>query len=241
MTTHEDVTVDFYNKESSQYSEKRYNSLTETYFQFLFKRRRQLFLDFVGRISKLLDGAHALEIGCADGVIVKKLLQKFPNSFASITGIDISPKMIEEASRTTEDSRAAYFVRGDEPDTTYEMIIELGVHAHNFEGEMQYISNHLKTSGYLIYSASGKNSLHAKIKLQTAAYRKDYLSYSGYEKIIQKYFSIVATVPYGLFVPKLWAFPRIARVMQPVLEALLRNIFPGLFHEKIYLLKKKLN
>src|SRR4051812_16284243 len=120
-------TVDFYNQESEQYSRKRYEGETETYFQFLFKRRRQLFLGSVSRIASELHNANALEIGCADGVIIKKLLQKLPNSFNTITGIDVSPKMIEEARRTTSDKKARYFLRGEEPQEKYNLVIELGV------------------------------------------------------------------------------------------------------------------
>src|SRR3989338_6869370 len=95
-------TVDFYNQESEQYSKKRYEGKTNSYFQFLFKRRRQLFLAFIDSIKTELKDSKALEIGCADGVIVKKLLQKLPDSFKTITGVDVSPKMIQKAKETTD-------------------------------------------------------------------------------------------------------------------------------------------
>lgn len=235
-----DNTVDFYNDESEQYSRKRYEGETLTYFQFLFKRRRQLFLSLINRISGELNDSNVLEIGCADGVLVKKLFQKLPDTFKSIIGIDVSPKMLEQARQTTKDSRAKYFLRGQEPEDKYDLVIELGVHAQNFEDEMVYVFRKLETFGYFIYSASGKNSLHVKIKLSDKDYIRDYLGYSEYEKIIKKYFDIVLFEPYGLFIPKLWAFPALAHIVQPTLEKIFKNIFPNLFHEKIYLLRKKI-
>lgn len=234
-----DNTLDFYNRESEQYSRKRYEGETLTYFQFLFKRRRQLFLGLIGGIAKSLRNSNALEIGCADGVIVKKLLQKLPESFKSITGIDVSPKMLELARERTLDPRAKYFLRGEEPEETYDLIIELGVHAQNFENEMIFVSERLRILGYFIYSVSGKNSLHVKIKLGGKDYIRDYMDYPEYEKIIKKYFDIISLEPYGLFIPKLWTFPALARIGQPVFESMFKNISPNLFHEKIYLLRKK--
>ena len=232
-------TVDFYDKESGEYSKKRYEGKTLSYFQFLFKRRRQLFLGFIGGISKSLKDSDVLEIGCADGVLIKKLFQKLPNTFRSITGVDVSPKMLDRARETTKDYRAKYFLRGEEPIQKYDLVIELGVHTQSFEEEMFYVAEKLNLGGYFIYSVSGSQSLHAKIKLKGKDYAKDYLSYSGYENIIKKYFDVVAHESYGLFVPKLWAIPTLANLVQPMLEALFKNILPNLFHEKIYLLRKK--
>ena len=234
-----DNPVDFYNKESSQYSKKRYEGQTVTYFQFLFKRRRELFLAFVHQIEASFKDSTALEIGCADGVIVKKLLQKSKESFSSVTGIDVSPKMIEEARATTTDPRAHYFLRGEEPNEKYDLVIELGVHTYDFDSEMLYISNLLHSQGYFIYSLSGKDSIHAHLKLKNKSYLKDYMKYTEYDNIITKYFDIELSEPYGLFVPKLWSIPFLARVVQPLVEMLFKNIFPNLFHEKIYLLQKK--
>ena len=234
-----DDTIDFYNKESDQYSKKRYEGDLLTYFQFLFRRRRELFLSLVGSITPKLKGADALEIGCADGVLIKKIFQKFPSTFESVVGIDISEGMLETARASTHDTRASYFLRGNEPQKTFGLVIELGVHAESFEEEMKYVSGKLSPQGYFIYSAAGRNSLHAKIKLKDKKYAGDYLTYSGYEKIMNTYFDIISSEAYGLFVPKLWAFPWLARKLQPVLEYICKPVAPSLFHEKIYLLRKK--
>jgi len=42
----EESTINYYNQESSQYSRKRYEGKTESYFQFLFRYRQNLFLKF---------------------------------------------------------------------------------------------------------------------------------------------------------------------------------------------------
>ena len=213
-----DNTVSFYDKESEQYSRKRYEGKTLSYFQFLFKRRRQLFLELISRITDEVSGTDLLEIGCADGVIIKKLLQKLPKTFNSVVGLDVSPKMIEEARKTTQDSRVKYYLRGEEPRLIYGLVIELGVHAQQFENEMVFVNDNLHGNGYFIYSTAGKDSLHARIKLGGKDYVTDYMSYSKYEEIIKKYFSIVFVEPYGFFVPKLWALPRLARFVQPIFE-----------------------
>lgn len=232
-------TIDFYNEESGQYSKKRYEGQTLSYFQFLFKRRRELFLGLIRQISPQLKNSNILEIGCADGVLIKKLLQKFPDVFQSIVGVDVSPKMLELAKKTTNDPKVKYFFRGEEPEAKYDLVIELGVHVQDFDEEMHFVSDRLNNAGYFIYSAAGKSSLHAKIKLRDKEYARDYLDYSQYENIIKKYFEIIHGQVYGLFIPKLWSIPVLARIVQPIIEVLLSNIFPNLFHEKIYFLRKK--
>ena len=186
-----------------------------------------------------MKNASVLEIGCADGVLIKSLLERWPNVFGSLIGVDISPMMIEEAIRTTKDSRVKYFLRGVEPGEKNDLVIELGVHSQNFDAEINSVSEKLKESGYFIYCVAGRSSLHARFKLLGVSYVNDYMSYAEYEKIIKKYFDVLSSEPYGLFIPKLWAFPRFAMVVQPILEKLFRNMFSNLFHEKIYLLRKK--
>ncbi len=232
-------TINFYDSESSQYTKKRYDGKTESYFQFLFKRRRQILLGFIGSLKPV--DWRLLEIGCADGVLLKKLVQKFPEGFKSLVGIDISPKMIDKAIETTKNPIVTYHLRDEEKDSEskYDLILELGVHVYNLEEEMLFVSKKLPRDRYFIYSAASRNSIHARIKLKDKEYLKDYMSYDGYEKILRKYFRIVSSKPYGLFIPKLWAFPALARIVQPIVDALLRNVIPSLFHEKIYLLIKR--
>ncbi|MFZ2522097.1 MAG: class I SAM-dependent methyltransferase [Minisyncoccia bacterium] len=232
-------TIDYYDNQSGQYSQKRYEGKTETYFQFLFKRRRQIFLGFIASLGDFKD-FRLFEIGCADGVLIKKILQKMPNSFSKIVGIDISPKMLEKARATTADSRVSYFLRGEEDfSIKYNLVLEVGVHVSDLLTEVKFVSNKLSVGGYFIYSTAGKNSLHARIKLRDKDYAKEYITYFKCEEILNRYFEIISSQGYGLFIPKLWAVPALARVVQPIAEALFRKILPNLFHEKIYLLRKK--
>jgi hypothetical protein len=51
-------------------------------------------------------------------------------------------------------------------------------------------------------------------------------------------FYIVSIKPVGLRVPLIWRIPALGRMIQPVAEAVF-VFMPGLYHEKVYLLKKK--
>ena len=232
-------TIEFYNKESSQYSEKRYEGITNSYFQFVFKRRLTIFLSFFDVLSRDAKNIKALEIGCADGIVARKLLLVSEDKLDSVVGVDISPDMISQAKQITHNPKITYYMRGEEPAALYNLIFELGVHPYDFEGELKFVSSRLVPEGYFIYSLASRGSLQVKFKLKGAAFVNDYMDYTDYEKIIVKYFNIVSSEPYGLFIPKLWAFPGFARIVQPIIEKIFKNIFPNLFHEKVYLLKKK--
>jgi SAM-dependent methyltransferase len=177
-------------------------------------------------------------VGCADGVLLKALEERFPNQFSKLVGMDISPKMIEEGVKQNTNPRASFYVKSDLPSETFDIVVELGIHPFNIDEELEYASVHLKPHGYFVYDLVSSQSLFAKLKLKGKYYVKDYKTYSEYDPILKKYFSIVRTHVYGLFVPKLWSVPALARIFQPVFDALFAKITPKFFHEKIYLLKK---
>jgi hypothetical protein len=98
----------------------------------------------------------------------------------------------------------------------------------------------LKDSSYFFFSCASRKSLFSKFKLKGNLYAEGYKSYADNESIIKNKFTIVASTSYGLFVPKLWAVPFIGRLFQPIFDFVFQKITPELFHEKIYLLKKKI-
>jgi hypothetical protein len=183
---------DFYNYESEQYSRKRYEGITESYGQFLFKNRRKIVLDLLSKVIGDKQDLLLLDIACADGVISKAIDNSFPNTFSKFVGT-----------------------------------------------EMDFLMMRIKPGGYYLCTLSPNNSLFAKIKLKNSPLIVGYRTYPEYKKMLSRYFEIIEEVSSGFFIPKLWSFPAIARLVQPIMEKLFKNIFPNLFHEKIYLLRKK--
>jgi 2-polyprenyl-3-methyl-5-hydroxy-6-metoxy-1,4-benzoquinol methylase len=227
----------FYDAESSKYSEKRYEGALLTYTQYLFRTRLKIFLETMRKIVR--PNLSLLEIGCADGVIMGKVDTTFSGMFQKLKGIDISPLMIQVASEHYRDPRFSFVLREQESEENFDVIIELGVHVEKMEEEIKYVVSHLKSGGHFIFSVAGKKSLHARIKIPNAPYVKDYVAYSEADKIIGEKFDIVLTKTYGFFIPKIWKFPSIARIVQPVADSVLRPFVPELFHEKIYFLRLK--
>ncbi len=232
-------TVEFYNKESGNYSDKRYYGPLVTYFQFLFRRRLSICLEFLERITAQRHGLRLLEIGCADGVVLRKIHDHFPGVFERMVGIDIAAEMIVEAQRRNAGRNTSYYVRGEEPSELVDIVLELGVHPFDLKGEIELVALRLKSGGHFIYSLSTRDSLHARIKLKDKDYYGDYCSYVEYENAMEKHFTIVRKIPYGLFIPKLWSIPMLARIFQPILESATRSLVPNLYHEQIYILQKK--
>ncbi len=228
----------FYDLESVVYSKKRYQGVTRSYTQYFFKRRLSLVLRLLGRIGgknlKLLD------IGCADGIMTISIHEHFPEMFSELVGVDVSSAMIEVARKATSDPQISFFLKSETPNKRFDIALSLGyLSAVIFEDEARFVSDHLKSDGYYICALAGRDSLHRRLKLGNVPYLSDFRAYSEYDKMLRTHFLIVKEIPYGLFVPKLWSMPFLARILQPVFEVFFAHIAPNLFHEKIYLLKLK--
>lgn len=234
--------TEFYNKISGSYSADRYPEVTSSYTQFFFKRRLSLLEDAIKRSIKETDRElSVLEIGCADGVVLRRVYDVFNANFSSFLGVDISPKMIEVASQENADTNIISKVRNEYHDSKkFDLIIEVGVinYTDSVEEEMSYAHSVLNDEGYYICSFAGTDSFLNKIKPGDKGYN-NFLSYKEYEQIMQKFFRIEKKIPVGFFVPLMWRFPVIARFKQPIVENLFKYIAPNLFHENIYILRKK--
>ncbi|MHB0978193.1 MAG: class I SAM-dependent methyltransferase [Minisyncoccota bacterium] len=231
--------VEFYDKESGHYTTKRYPKVTLSYTQYVFKKRLEIFLNQLVEIEKKLPrNATVLEIGCADGIVFKAIEERFPNRFSKMIGIDVSPKMINEAKNNSRNSRESFFLRDDFKLEKFDLIIELGIHPYDLEGELKYVNTHLNSNGFYFYSAVGKKSAFVLLKLNEENYLDDYKPYKKYEEIFCRQFEVINNKPYGFFIPKLWAVPFLGRLLQPVFDSVFSKIAPELFHEKIYCLKK---
>lgn len=231
--------TNFYNKESFQYSDKRYPKIATSYTQFFFKRRLDITKQYMSRIVQKMNITHILEIGCADGVVVRALDNAFPHVFGKITGIDLSSCMIEEARRRNVSPKVSFFERKEYQDKeSFHIIVEIGVVNYaRFEEELAFALEHLSKDGYYILSVAGTNSLLNILKPERGF--SDFRSYEEYERLIQEKFSIVSVRGCGFFVPFLWRIPFLARFIQPYLDMFAGMLIPSVCHEKVYLLQKQ--
>ena len=234
-------TDDYYDEEASIYSQKRYPKRAKNYIQFLFTHRRDIVLGLVGRVIGSTAVPRSLfEMGCADGVLLRAIDERYPNAFSKMLGSDISLPMVEEGRRLTQNPAISYIVRGELASSgEYSCALEIGVAAIvlDTQGELAFLSNQLMPGGYLVCSIAGRDSIAARWG-STAADRALLKPYREYEKEMKKLFEIAAMKPCGIFVPLLWRIPFLGSLLQPAFEAL-GGILPELAHERVYLLKKK--
>lgn len=234
--------TEFYNKISESYSADRYPEVATSYTQFFFKKRLDLLIGAIKQTALAQSsGLSVLEIGCANGVVLRKIHEVFKRNFSYFVGLDISPKMIEVASRENVDTNMIFKVRNEYNGLKeFDLIIEVGVinYTDSVEEEMSYAHSVLKDGGYYICSFAGTDSVLNKIKPGDKGYN-NFLSYIEYEQTMRKFFRIEKKIPVGFFVPLLWRFPAIARLKQPIVENFFKFFSPNLFHENIYVLKKK--
>ena len=232
----------FYDKESAVYSEKRYVTSPSTYNQFFFSRRLKLLKRWFGDTIAYSqsESIEILEIGCADGVILRKLIESYDRTIKYAVGVDISPQMVQQARAINHNPKLRFFVKSDILEETFGLVLAVGfLSPPIFVSEFEFIKRYLQPGGIIVCSIAGKYSLFAKFKLRNVSSAADYQSYDLCEKYFLQDFDIVNTFSYGIFIPKLWALPKsIAYPIQVACEYLFQ-IFPSLYHERLYILKKK--
>ncbi|MFZ2167379.1 MAG: class I SAM-dependent methyltransferase [Minisyncoccia bacterium] len=240
MTMHPDRDTAFYNEASTTYSSERYPAAPRSYRQFFFTRRLAV---LVREMKPLLTRTNAplslLEVGCADGIVLRTLYDTFGPHFRELHGNDVSPGMIASAKHLHADTPLTFSVRTEEPEgSAYDMIIETGVINYTDPAtEIGYAASALKDAGSYILSYAGKGSLWDFFKPGRKGYQ-NLLPYPEFEALIQNKFEIEKTISIGFFVPLLWRLPFLAAPVQAVVELLGSHIMPNLAHEKMYLLKK---
>lgn len=234
-------TDDYYDEEARVYSAKRYPKRIQNYTHFLFTRRRTLALKLLARaIAGTKEPRTLLEVGCADGILLRSIAAVYPNAFVHMLGVDVAEPMIEVARKITKESGIEYKMRDELSHTgANSLVLEIGVAALVFDtqGELQIIANQLAPGGYLLCSFSGSTSLAQKFARGSAGDSSVLRPYSFYEKVMCEHFTQIASASYGFYVPLLWKLPVLARLLQPVAEVFSR-VFPSLAHERLYLLKK---
>lgn len=230
----------FYDRESSRYSEKRYPKIAESYLHYFYLRRLEIVQMYVQRSH--LSEARLLEIGCADGVVTRAIAASFPKAFSSLVGVDIAEEMVHEAARRTNDPRVSFRVRRDlPPDEPFEIVVEVGVVNYaSVDEELRAAHAHMAEGARYILSIAGTDSLKNRLKGEDGF--NDFRTYRIYEQLIAKDFIVEAVRGVGVFVPYLWRFPRLARLIQPIVDALCNALsLRRLCHEQVYLLKKRAN
>ncbi|HEV8677595.1 MAG TPA: hypothetical protein VN701_02075 [Candidatus Paceibacterota bacterium] len=238
MTKRQD---DYYDTEAEVYSQKRYPERPANYIQFLFTRRRALVLSLVERVISATAAPRSLfEMGCADGVLLRAIDERYPGAFAGMLGSDVSRPMIEEGARLTGNPSIRFAMRDEvlsPGDFTLAMEVGVGAIVIDTPGELALLASKLAQSGYLICSIAGRDSVAARWG-STAADRAQLKAYREYEKEMRKLFVEEAVRSCGIYVPLLWRVPALGRLLQPVFE-IAGVLFPELAHERVYLLKKK--
>lgn len=231
--------LEYYQKESQNYSDKRYPETDTDYVHFFFKRRLDLLIMYLDSVLKDKTNQEVLEVGCADGIVSRSMMVCFDN-IKTINAIDVSSAMIDSARQQTKNKNISFFLRGQEPKKLYDVVVEIGVvNLTDREVEYNYALDSLKEGGLYICSLASRTSLRSIIKFNE--HRDGFahlLSFDEYEKELAEKFEIVRSTPYGLFIPWLWKAPRLARHIQPFIDKVLSPL-EVVFHEKIYLLRKK--
>lgn len=234
-------TDDYYDEEARVYSAKRYPKRIQNYTHFLFTHRRTLALKLLARaIAGTKEPRTLLEVGCADGILLRSVASAYPNAFVHMLGVDVAEPMIEVARKMTTEPGVEYKMRDELSHAgAFSVVLEIGVAALAFDtkGELQILADQLAPGGYLLCSFSSSTSLAQKLARGTAGDTSVLRPYGIYEDAICERFTIVVSSAYGLYVPLLWKVPALARLLQPLAE-ILGQLFPSLAHEHLYLLKK---
>lgn len=238
--------TNFYDKESSNYSAKRYREVPLSYTQYFFGRRLEVVMELIDKVVSA-DRTNSrsfqpslLEVGCADGVVLKKISETLQGKFISMVGIDISPKMIETARMNVKVPWVSFMERKDfRVGDPYGVVLEVGVANYaDVHEELDFAAANLPVGGFYILSLAGRGSMWSFRQMGQTGF-KNFLRYREYEKLIREKFEVVEVRPVGLFTPLIWKWPSFARTFQPFKEKVNAKIVPNLFHEKVYLLRKK--
>lgn len=247
---------DFYDKESAKYSDKRYPKTSTDYTHFFFKKRLSVTLNVLEKIISSRTKIHSsgrpippslLEVGCADGIVLRAAYDRFGHAISSYEGIDASPGMVEAARKKQAGTPIAFSVR--DPHGPFmlgpkgakkDIIIETGVLNYaDFDEDIKRVRETISGDGYYICSVAGKGSLDDRFKKSGHGF-DNFMTYGEYESRLRQDLDIISVHLVGLRIPLIWRLPILARAIQPIMETVMAPIAPGLFHEKVYVLKKRI-
>lgn len=228
----------FYNAESLKYSSKRYPDKANTFTQFFFKERLRITLSVLQQLLNGRRNVSLLEIGCADGIIIRRVWETFSNYFGRIEATDVAEEMITQATQKNTHTPIHFFRRETQLPGNNDIILEIGVlNLISVQDECKAVAEALHHFGYFICSLSGASSLQHRLKGQDRLAHLE--SYQVYERILGEHFNLLRSEPIGFFIPWLWKIPQLGRVLQPFVEWVGKHIAPNLAHEKLYVLTPK--
>jgi SAM-dependent methyltransferase len=231
--------TNYYNAVSGNYSNDRYPEKNKGVMHYLFNTRRKFLYKIIYKIKQSKYGNSKvndiLEVACGDGVLTRVLSKEFPK--AKIVSNDISPGMVEAAKKTNLPN-VNFFIRGQEPENKYDLIVYLGVfNSMDMDFELEYVSKHLKENGVFILGFTHK---HSSIFFYRPNQNPDMHVHSlkkYNEKFSEKY-DLQDTYAHTFFVPHLWKLP-FADFLQNFIESIVLKFTYRPFHEQIYVLKLK--
>ncbi len=230
----------FYNKESTVYSSKRYPQKVTNYTQYFFTQRLELLVKSIKKLSDI--SGSVCEVGCADGVVIRRIYDEFKDRFSVYNAYDTASQMVKEGKAHNGGRLINFFERNTDvyaPSHSLNLIIEVGVINYTDSSkELALASSALMPSGYFIISLAGKKSLWDLFRKGETGFT-DFKTYPEYRSLIGKDFVVVEEIPVGLFIPVIWRFPRIAFFVQQTAEKFVKTFAPELFHEIIFVLKKR--
>lgn len=232
------MTREFYDLISDHYARDRYLSGVTTFVQFSYVRRLKFVMVFVRAALSQAMKARVLDVGTADGYVLRRIYDNNKDSIALMVGNDISSKMLEEARRQSVGYPVTYILRDEGLVGKFDLLMEIGVHIPNLTCEVAWISEQLQPSGYAVITVVNKSSWYSRLKLRNKSYLRDYQTFKTYERILSGTFDILQSRSIGIFIPKLWLLPvSVARPIQTVLEWVSERLIPNMMHERIYLLR----
>jgi glycosyltransferase involved in cell wall biosynthesis len=228
----------YYNRVSRSYSATRYPVQANTFVQWFFKERLNIVLLMVEKCIEGRTGLSILEIGCADGVVIRAIYEAFPKTFSIIDAVDISPEMIVAARRNHHDTPIRFEERRKLSPAHYDVIVEVGVLNYTpFVDDLKVIAKLLTPNGRAIISIAGDGSLKNKFSPDRGYLH--FTPYDTYEKDMRSIFHIEKIMPVGFFLPLLWRVASLGRLLQLQVEQIFIRRKPNLFHEKVYTLSPK--
>ena len=232
------MTREFYDIISPHYSRDRYLSGVTNAVQYSYAKRLNIVRAFVGRALDGVRDAHILDIGTADGYVLRHVYDDNSSAIEVMVGNDIAPKMLVEARNQSEGYPVVFVLRGQEPSGQYDLVLEIGVHTHDLDAELEWIVSHLKPGGCVVLTVANRDSLFTRMKLTSKPYIGDYHSFNQYEHILMGRFDLVCQRTFGIFIPKLWVLPLFfARPIQNAAEWISERLIPNAMHERVYLLR----
>lgn len=234
------MTNEFYDAISHHYSRDRYESGVKNSVQCTYALRLRVVLDFARRALSHMTAARILDVGTADGYVLRRVYNENAARILDMVGVDIAPHMVLEARQQSDAYPAAFVLRGHEPNRLFDFVLEVGVHMDDAAAEFAWLAARTLPRGHVIVTVANSNSLFTRFKLRRKSYAAAYRSFPEYEQMLAQHFEVITYRTMGVFVPLIWKLPaRAARCIQVVVERVVECVSPSVMHERVYLLRRR--